>query len=247
MGNFYETDEQLGQYLDFHYGPAHFGVPNFPCACARHCLSLPRPAADSRALDLGCAVGRATFELARGYTHVTGVDLSQRFVEAARTLATEGRMNYHVRDEGELTHTARAELGALALAEMAPRVSFHHGDAGDLAVAAGRYDLVFAGNLIDRLAEPARFLRELAQRLVPGGYLVIASPYTLLEAFTPRENWIGGYHDATGAVTMRDGLNQCLAEHFSAVGSPFDLSFVIRETRRKYQHSVAEVTTWQRR
>jgi len=32
-----------------------------------------------RALDVGCAVGRATFELARSFDETVGIDLSARF------------------------------------------------------------------------------------------------------------------------------------------------------------------------
>lgn len=36
-----------------------------------------------RALDLGCAVGRSTFELAREYGEVVGIDISQTFIDGA--------------------------------------------------------------------------------------------------------------------------------------------------------------------
>jgi len=34
-----------------------------------------------RALDLGCAVGRSSFELAREYQEVVGIDISQTFID----------------------------------------------------------------------------------------------------------------------------------------------------------------------
>ena len=36
------------------------------------------------ALDLGCAVGGAAFELARSFSHVLGIDFSHKFIEAAQ-------------------------------------------------------------------------------------------------------------------------------------------------------------------
>eukprot|EP00965_Chrysotila_dentata_P159474 5268082-Pleurochrysis_carterae.AAC.1 len=41
-----------------------------------------------RALDIGCAVGGSTFELARGFNQVVGVDLSASFIQAAQVHAT---------------------------------------------------------------------------------------------------------------------------------------------------------------
>lgn len=48
--------------------------------------TLPRAAGEreeATALDIGCAVGGATFELARAFPHVMGFDFSQTFVNAA--------------------------------------------------------------------------------------------------------------------------------------------------------------------
>ena len=36
--------------------------------------------------------------------------------------------------------------------------------------------------------------------IVKGGLLVITTPYTWLEEYTPRELWLGGKQDATGRV-----------------------------------------------
>lgn len=36
----------------------------------------------NRALDLGCAVGRSTFEMAREFKEVIGIDISQTFIDS---------------------------------------------------------------------------------------------------------------------------------------------------------------------
>jgi 2-polyprenyl-3-methyl-5-hydroxy-6-metoxy-1,4-benzoquinol methylase len=41
-----------------------------------------QPANTQRALDIGCAVGRSSFELARNFKEVVGIDFSHRFVLA---------------------------------------------------------------------------------------------------------------------------------------------------------------------
>jgi hypothetical protein len=48
-----------------------------------------------------------------------------------------------------------------------------------------------AVNLIDRLPKPVRFLAHLPELVVPGGQLVLASPYTWMEDYTPRRHWHG--------------------------------------------------------
>ena len=92
-----------------------------------------------------------------------------------------------------------------------------------------------------------RFLAEVHERLNPGGLLVLASPYTWLEEHTPREGWDGGFKQDGESYTTLDGLQDLLGTHFERVEGPVEVPFVIRETRRKFQHSLSELTVWRRR
>ena len=87
MTNPYESDQLLAEYLLFHYGADDEILGKLPGP--REALSFPRRSVseligpmqrDARALDVGCAVGRATFELARYAASVTGIDFSARFI-----------------------------------------------------------------------------------------------------------------------------------------------------------------------
>lgn len=244
--NVYETDELLAQYLGFHFGDSYFGVGNYPARCAGICQELMAGREKRKALDLGCAVGRTTFELGRLFEQVVGVDLSRRFVEAAHSLRQNGEIDYFRRDEGELGTRITVSLEAHGLARAGERVSFATGDACQLAEEHRDYDLIFAGNLIDRLQDPGAFLADIHQRLAEGGTLVISSPYTLMEEFTPRGNWIGGFERNGEPRTVLDGMRELLANHFEEIQPPQDVPFVIRETRRKYQHTIAELSAWRR-
>jgi putative 4-mercaptohistidine N1-methyltranferase len=244
--NVYETDEQLSQYLDFHFGEIYFGVGNYPARCARICQELMTGQEKSKALDLGCAVGRTAFELGRVFDQVVGVDLSSRFVEAAATLQKDGAIDFFRRDEGGLGQRITLTLDELDLARAAQKVSFATGDACNLSEDHGDYDLIFAGNLIDRLQDPAAFLGDIHNRLSENGTLVISSPYTLLEDFTPRANWIGGFEHNGQPRTVLEGMREVLSSHFEEIQAPQDVPFVIRETRRKFQHTIAELSAWRR-
>jgi putative 4-mercaptohistidine N1-methyltranferase len=244
--NVYETDELLSQYMDFHFGESHFGVGNYPARCARICQELMAGRDKVRALDLGCAVGRTAFELGRVFDEVVGVDLSARFVEAAATLQQDGAIDFFRRDEGELGKRVTLRLDELDLTRAARKVSFVTGDACNLAAEHRDYDLIFAGNLIDRLQDPAAFLSGLHNRLSANGTLVISSPYTLLEDFTPRAKWIGGFELNGQPRTVLDGMREVLSDHFEEIQEPQDVTFVIRETRRKFQHTIAELSAWRR-
>ena len=242
----YETDTLTSQYCAAHYGAEYFGVANFPLSCARICLELMTGRELGHALDLGCAVGRASFELARGgFRQVTGLDFSTRFFRLASRMQEEGYLRYALTEEGDIVSFHEIGLEGLGLAPLRERVAFYQADACNLPEKFTGYDLILAANLIDRLYSPRRFLAGIHERLNPAGLLVITSPYSWSEEFTKKEEWLGGYRESGEPVWSLDELKKTLAPRFRLLGEPRDLPFVTRETRRKFQHSIAELTVWE--
>lgn len=251
-GNYYETDRALAEYLLFHYGtpsevlPHEFGPQaalNYPARCVSECLDVSRLPNGARALDLGCAVGRSTFELARHCSEVIGIDYSRQFVSAAALLKQNGEMLYSITTEGQLMMPAQA----LVPPEIdRRRVQFEAGDAVHLRNGLGTFDAVLLANLIDRVSKPRVCLEQMAGLLRSGGQLIITSPYTWLLDYTPRENWLGGFEREGGEVHTLDTLKEILSPAFEFKGRK-DLPFLIREHARKFQWSVAEATVWVRR
>jgi putative 4-mercaptohistidine N1-methyltranferase len=215
----YESDKLLGEYLLFHYGTAEEVLPyplgprealDYAVRCVTECLP---PGRYGRALDLGCAVGRSSFELARQCESVTGIDLSRRFISAADELRQKAELAYERVDEGAL----RTPLVARVPREIdRDHVTFEVGDATALRPDLGAFEVVLAANLIDRLRDPERFLDRLRDLVLTGGHLIISSPYTWLEEFTPRERWLGGFMAAEGhTVSTFEALQQRLRPHFT--------------------------------
>ena len=242
----YESDATVSQYCDFHYGPEHFGVGNFPAAVAELAVKAMAGRPLRRALDIGCAVGRGSFALARHCPEVTGLDFSARFIQVGVRLREQGSFSYTLVEEGELLSYHSACLADLDLAATAGRVQFFQADACNLKPLYRDYDLVVAANLIDRLYQPRKFLQEIPKRIVSGGILVLSSPYTWLAEHTPRGEWLGGFKRNGENFTTLDALRELLAPHFRLLQEPLDQPFVIRETARKYQYSLAQVTIWER-
>ncbi|ANJ66388.1 SAM-dependent methyltransferase [Halothiobacillus diazotrophicus] len=240
----YETDSLVSQYAEFGWGDRYFGIENYPAVCARKCIEAMGDRPRGRALDVGCATGRSTFELATAFETVTGLDFSARFIRVAEQMRGEGRIRYVVPTEGALVDFREVPIPE-ALAAYADRIGFWQADACNLKPQFTGYDLIFAGNLIDRLYDPAKFLREAVARLNPGGLLVLSSPYTWLEEHTPKGQWLGGYKEDGEPVTTMAGLTACLTPTLRLV-SREDVPFVIRETARKFQHSIAELSIWEK-
>ncbi|QSA99117.1 putative 4-mercaptohistidine N1-methyltransferase [Methylococcus sp. EFPC2] len=243
----YETDKLLSEYAEFHYGDEYFGVANFCQTLAELAIAAMGDRPARKALDLGCAAGRASFELARHFAHVTGIDFSARFIGLGVHIAEQGRLRYTLANEGELVSYKERSLADLGLEDVRHKVEFWQGDACNLKPIFTGYDLILAANLIDRLYSPRKFLAAVHERLNPGGLLLIASPYTWLEEHTVREEWLGGYKKDGESYTTLDGLKEVLSEHFNLVRGPLEVPFVIRETRHKFQHSLSEVTIWEKR
>ncbi len=243
----YETDALVSQYCEAHYGRTYFEVENFPKKSAEICIKYMEGRATNRALDLGCAVGRATFELARKFNFVTGLDFSARFIKIADELIKNGLVRYILPEEGDLVSYQEVNFDSLGLRGLEKKVEFFQADAVNIKSIFTGYDLVFAGNLIDRLYDPGKFLDIIHDRINNGGILVIASPYTWLEDYTQRDKWIGGYKADGETVTTLDGLHRHLDKHFRLIDGPFEVPFVIRETKRKFQHTLSEFTIWEKK
>lgn len=243
---YYESDQLLSEYAEFHFGATWYGVENFSKALADIALNALKDKPKGKALDLGCACGRTSFELAREFGQVEGIDFSANFIRLATTMAQQGAVRYARTEEGELVSYHTRTLEELGLAEFVERVSFYQGDACNLKPQYTGYDLVLAANLIDRLYQPKRFLQDIAERINDGGLLIISSPYTWLETHTPKEEWIGGFKKDGENYTTLDGLKAHLGSHFTLVGQAQKVPFVIRETQHKFQHTLSELTIWQR-
>jgi len=241
----YESDELVSQYCEFQYGEEHFGIKNFSIACADIASKFAHNR--TKALDLGCATGRATFELAKVFDSVEGVDFSVRFIGVGSKLQNEGYVAYTTKTEGDLSKKKKVTLEELGYKTLKSKVSFWQGDACNLKPNFNRYDLILATNLIDRLYNPMLFLQSVAERLSNDGVLVLTSPYTWQESSTKKEFWLGGYKDKNGEdVTTFKTLQRVLRDRFELLHVE-DLEFIIKETSRKYQHTISQVSVWKKK
>jgi putative 4-mercaptohistidine N1-methyltranferase len=244
VSEIYESPKLLSEYLLFHHGSEAEILPpgrdwpdgmrqalDFPVRTVGHFSNHPA----DRGLDLGCAVGRSTLEMARDCREVLGVDFSHAFIHAATTLLGGSPIGYDRCEEAALATRLEATLPA---GIDATRVSFRQGDAMDLPEDLGVFDRVHAANLLCRLPQPRKLLDRLPSLVKAGGELVLATPCTWLEDYTPRDNW------PVGATF--DWLRNTLEPDFTLTRTT-DEPFLIRETARKFQWTASLVTVWQRK
>lgn len=151
-------------------------------------LIAGRPAGP--ALDLGCSVGRTTFELAAATGGLAlGIDLNFAKLRLAQDLLRRGVVRYPRRRIGVVYD--RREF-PVPLADR-DRVDFWACDAAALPLPAGQFGTVVSLNLLDSIHAPADHLRAAAGALAPGGRLIVGCPYDWAGAATAMEGWFGGH------------------------------------------------------
>jgi putative 4-mercaptohistidine N1-methyltranferase len=244
MSDLYETDRLLAEYLLFHFGRDEdilSGDTDWP-AGMQDALGFPARTVShfgagtvASGLDLGCAVGRSTWEMARTCLSVTGIDFSHSFIRAANTLRQGTPIPYPRLEEA---HRSTLLEASPPRDIPASRLTFEQGDAMALRSNLGSFDRVLAANLLCRLGDPGKLLDRLPSLVTPGGELVLATPCTWLEEFTPPAHW----PEPDTLSWLLDRLSQ----HFELLKST-DEPFLIRETARKFQWTRSLVTVWKRR
>ncbi|KAL3894062.1 MAG: hypothetical protein SGARI_007860, partial [Bacillariaceae sp.] len=149
----YETDASLNQYLGLHYPSSnspdgtlkpileHASAPlhalRFPQRIAKWLTELSgvidgkeekQPSA-TRALDVGCAVGGSSFELALHFSAVDAFDFSSNFIQAAERMQKMEHVTFDVPLEGDISETIVAQHEPGVTETVASRVKFFVGDA----------------------------------------------------------------------------------------------------------------------
>lgn len=240
----YETQEMLNKYLLMHWGSEKNIWGEVPIAPRPEVVHLPLKCAAltvqyagefGRALDLGCAVGRSTFEMARHFKEVVGIDYSREFVDSATALQTTGERAYWRKDSGAEGVSLTAKVDK---AIDRKRVRFEQGDACTLPLHLKEFDAVLMANVLCRLPDPAACLERMqgANALVKhGGVLVMTTPFSWLEEYTPKSRWLDGIEGVKKTLTEFELIHQ------------EELPFLIREHRRRFEYIVTLASVWRRR
>jgi formylglycine-generating enzyme required for sulfatase activity/2-polyprenyl-3-methyl-5-hydroxy-6-metoxy-1,4-benzoquinol methylase len=202
--------------------------------------------AAARVLHLGCGLGAVTFELARSFASVLGVDVRDSAVRHARILQHHGQFAFERVREGVLTSTTLATVSADAAAR--GRCAFAIGDATDLSaeiLAAAPYDSVVLDGLLVRLRQPLDILTKLEALVAPGGLLVISSNNDWSPKTTPRNSWTGGFKMNGEECDTLHMLTYALKKYF-ILKETKDVIRTTGEHDRRLTIDIMQVSVWQR-
>ncbi|MFW2580348.1 5-histidylcysteine sulfoxide synthase [Aliarcobacter butzleri] len=181
--NFYESDESISSYCDLYYGKDNL-YTNY--------VDLLRPYLKdlrvSKALDLGCCVGRTSFELAKIYDEVLGIDFSANYINIGVKLKLYDFVNYKIKKQDKTFEERAISLKDFDLEKVKDKVSFMQGDACNLKEIYKDFDLIFYSSLIDKLYYPKKFLEDVSRRINKNGFFVFLSSHNWFNEYINENN-----------------------------------------------------------
>lgn len=214
--NTYENQAEIARLLHHHYAE-HAAQPEHDLQQIMRLLQPYLPEVQ-QALDIGCGVGRLSFELAKQVKHVQGIDFTARHIQHALQLKEQGRVRYTQQTEGELLDYHEISLQSLGLDNVASRVDFCQGDGHNLKPQFNHYQLIVCHRVLEYSYQPRQLLECLIDRLQPGGLLVLGSAFQWSAAHTQAEHWLGGVKQDGEDQFATRLLHDLLSEQFTLLG-----------------------------
>lgn len=161
-----------------------------------HAITLAGELPNGATLDAGCATGRTAFELAARTGSLTlGIDLNFDMLRIASRTLRHGKVSYAKSRIGLIYEDRRFAVDMVA----SEYVDFWACDVTALPIAADRFNLMAALNLLDSVRWPLGALQETRRVLCANGIALIATPYDWSAAATPVDGWLGGRSALTDA------------------------------------------------
>ncbi len=204
-----------------------------------------------RVMEIGCSVGRTSFELAKYFGNVVGYDHSTRFIQIGTLLKQFGLVKYSIVEEGDLHSFHCVDLHDFGYHDISSKVEFLQGDASNIDLTKhNNYDVVVFSSGFTRLYSPRKFLQIVHQLVEKDGLFILSTNNDWTESQTNcRSEWIGGHKDdMTGEIVdCNDTISQYLSKYFTLCTEPKDMINLQRKLGRSATVTVSNVTIWKRK
>lgn len=181
-----------GIYADAHWHPS---APSFVEFFESATALLPNLNAGV-SIDIGCSLGRGTFELARRTQDlVVGLDLNFSMLRLAQRMRLQSQLRYERRRVGLVFDTVDT---ALAEPYPAEHVSFWCADVSILPFPNATFHNMVAFNMLDCAPSPLGLLLEMSRTLAPDCAALLTTPFDWAVGASQVGDWIGGYSQRSG-------------------------------------------------
>ncbi|MGQ3675294.1 class I SAM-dependent methyltransferase [Xanthobacter sp. TB0139] len=222
--------QQESSYAFDHYGDLDpTPRPGAAPGAVRRCLAAAQsalPPVTGAALDIGCAVGRTSFDLAEeGQGLVLGIDLNWPLLRIARGVLEDEVASYPLRMLG-LNFERQRHAARFAGAE---QVDFWVADALCLPFSANIFGQIMALNVMDCVSDPARLVAEMLRVGGVQAGLAMATPFDWAGHATPLSHWLEGPAALEAMLQHVSSLSQAAGQgRFVACGPAWDMTWQVR-------------------
>ncbi len=226
-------------YMDLHYGtlddvPASIATLVNPKPFWETVVEMAKPQGSRKnlcALDLGCSVGRYTFELARFSDLAVGMDLNFSAVSSAARFHRTKRVFFERRKHGRCFEKIETSFSP------PQNVFFLVGDALNPPFSAKAFDFVSSLNLVDNVTLPLVLIGQMDALLKQGCSLVMGSPYEWRADLCEPSQWLES-DELDGAAMVRNILEGKIFGQtglkYGVVQELMDVPWVLRHHKRHW-------------
>ncbi|MFC1895098.1 methyltransferase domain-containing protein [Thermodesulfobacteriota bacterium] len=192
------------------------------------------------ALDIGCSVGRLSFEMSKTHSRVIGIDTSISFIENARELLREKRLDFELIMEGFITEKRSCDFDDNWNFN---RVDFIVADALALPFPNSLFSTVTSINILEKVSLPIQHLKDIDRVLRKEKSLcVFSDPFSWDETVSSPEHWLGGVQNGHKNYRGIDNVVDYFRGKDEVFNPPLEITnkgsvpWKIRKTENLWEH-----------
>ncbi len=237
----YNSTAMLSAYLWSHYSE-FFNGPDATDAYKKWASHLTQK--KDWALDIGCSVGRLSFELSKSHANVIGLDTSYSFVKKARELLTEKSLRFDMIIEGQITEEKACDLDSNYQFDC---IEFIVADAMALPFSSHMFDTAASVNILEKVPYPGQHLKEIDRILQKKkSSFLFSDPFSWDENVSDPKLWLSGLNEGEFKGRGIDNIARIMSEGKEFFEPGFniqekgDVLWKIRKTRNLWEYITSQ-------
>ena len=239
----YNSETMLSAYLWSHFSDL-FNDPEATSAYGKWTDLLGEERKDGYALDIGCAVGRLSFELSTTHSRVIGIDTSLSFIRKARALKKAGFLSFDLIIEGLITEKRSCSLDNRYNYD---HIEFVVADALALPFRPGLFSTVTSINILEKVPSPLKHLMDVDRVMrKENGMFVFSDPFSWDPSVSAPEHWLSAGKNSNGHLRGMESMTAYFQGKDHVFRPPMvirekgQVSWKIRKTEHLWEHIISE-------
>lgn len=233
----YNSKEMVSSYLWSHF----CDLLNDPDATKAYKIwSSSFKDADGIALDIGCSVGRLSFEMSQTHDRIIGIDTSQSFIQKARQLLNQKRLDFHLIIEGQMTEKRSIEFNN---GWQYDRIEFLVADAMALPFCKHFFSTIASINILEKVPDPLKHFIEINRVMAKTkAMFVFSDPFSWDKSVSSPDSWLSGKmqgkYKGRGIDNIKkiiSGLDQIIDPPMTIIDQQ-DVPWKIRKTQNLWEY-----------